>query len=485
MENKMNLKTLFIYVLIATLLLVSPGYCSWVDDWINQKTVSNPASFESQKRGFATAGGVNMRWKQSSDYIATITKPSFSRGCGGIDISAGGFGFMRYEQLVKDLQDIMGASAAAFAFDIAMNTIAEPVAKSMKSLKAIIDRLNQLQLDDCKAQKATVALLKDTTGMGGAAETEAYADFMQSNGVEELWKEITIQGDGKTIEDAGNQFGVNKAALVAGCPTEIRNIFFTPGSLLSNLANEKGIATGYVDLIRALTGDIEISASLDYNYLPACDENTPESTTDFVYGDIYIRDLATNNCNPIPSLLINGQTYASIADYIKFELEGIAQAMLNKTAFNPTQEAFFQTLPAPIFMAMKADIQAWGDSATAANVAGGYVDFASAAYAVAMFNDLYATIGKVLITAETIVKNKKGTETGADQSHCQDKLKEGPYQVLLGMQTIVGGYKRAIDDSYTKKKEFFVVSLQMGRTIIASEDESKKTKKEQLRKKLK
>ena len=485
MEIKMKVKTLSVFVFIAILLFVSPGYCSWVDDWINQKTVSNPASFESQKRGFATAGGVNMRWKQSSDYLATVSKPRFSRGCGGIDAFLGGFSFLEYEMLVEKLQRIMGPAAAAFAFDIAMNTIAEPVAKSMKSLSAIIDRLNQLQIDDCKAQKATVAVLKDTTGLGGAAETEAYSDFMLSTGAADLWQEIKNVGDDKTVEETGNDFGVPKTTLVSGCPAGIRNIFFTPGSLLGNLANEKGIATGYIDLIRALTGDIEISTDLHYNYLPACDENTPERTADFVYGDIFIRDTTTNICGPIPALVINGNTYPSIAEYIEYELESIAQAMLNKTNLTPNQEDFFQTLPAPIFMAMKADIQAWGDSATAATVAGGYVDFASSAYAVAMFNDLYTTITKVLSTAETVVKNKNGTDTGTDQVRCQDQLKEGPYQTLLGMQVIVGNYKKAIDDSFDRKQQFFLASYKMGRSIVAAEKEIQDSKIDLLRKKIK
>jgi len=484
MENKMKLKILFVSVVIITIISISPGHCSWVDDWINQKTVSNPASFESQKRGFATAGGANMRWRQSNDYLATVSKPRFSRGCGGIDVFGGGFGFMRYEMLVEKLQRIMGPAAAAFAFDIAMNTIAEPVAKSMKSLAAITDRLNQLQLDDCKAQKATVAVLKESTGLGGAAETEAYSNFIQSTGVEELWQEIKNTGDDKTVEATGNALGVAKSDLIAGCPTEIRNIFFTQGSLLSNLANEKGTATGYIDLIRALVGDIEISANLDYSYIPACDENNPETTTGFMYGEIYIRDLATHNCDPITVITINGSDYSSIADYISFELEGIAQAMLNKTILTPNQENFLQTIPGPVYMAMKSDIQAYGEGASAANVAGGYVDFASAAYAVAMFNDLYTTVDKVLSTADHLEKNKKGTDSGVDQSTCQDQLKEGPFHALLGMQTIIGRYKQAIEENYNNKMQIFIANIQMGSKIVAVERDIKKSRTEQLRRKI-
>jgi len=477
-----RLKILTVSNLIIAVLFVSHGYCGWIDDWIAQKTVSNPSSFESQKRGYATAGGANMRWRQSNDYLMTASAPKFSRGCGGIDMFLGGFGYLKYEMLVEKLQRVMGPSAAAFAFDIAMNTLCEPCAKGIKSLEAITDRLNQLQLDDCKAQKATVAVLKDSTGLGGPAETEAVSDFLQSTGAQDLYQDIVDAGAGKTPASVLTSNGATRQDLVSGCPTEIKNIFFTSGSLLRNLANEKGVATGYIDLIRALVGDIEISPGLEYNYLQPCEENNPEKVADFMYGDIFIRDLTTNNCDPITVITVNSRNYSSIADYIRFELEGVTQAMLSKTALTPQQEAFLQTLPGPIYTAIKTDIQAQGANATASTIAGNYVSFASSAYAVAIFNDLYTNITAVLSTADTIVKNKKGTDTGVDQNTCQAQLKDGPYYTLLGMQQIVGNYKRAIGEDYSRNVQIFVASLRMGTNLLEIEKKIKNQKTQQFKK---
>jgi len=477
----MKLKNLTVSTLIVMMLFVTSGHCGWVDDWIAQKTVSNPSSFESQKRGFATAGGANMRWTQSNDYLVTASAPAFSRGCGGIDMFLGGFSFLKYEMLVEKLQRIMGPAAAAFAFDIALNTLCEPCAKGIMSLEAITDRLNQLQLDDCKAQQATIAVLKENTGLGGPAETEAVANFLQSTGAQDLYQDIVNAGNGATAQKVMQDNSMTKQDLVAGCPTEIKNIFFTQGSLLNNLATEKGMATGYVDLIRALVGDVEISANLNYNYIQPCEENTPETTTDFMYGDIFVRDLATNNCVPVTVITVNGNNYTSIASYIRFELEGVTQAMLNKDALTPNQEAFLLTIPGPIYMAIKTDIQGLGENATAATVAGNYVDFASAAYAVAMFNDLYTTIETVLSTAEYLVKNKEGTDTGNDQGTCQKQLKDGPFHTLLKMQQTIGKYKKAIGDNYNKKVQIFLANIQMGTTILTVEKEIKEQKTKQFK----
>jgi len=69
-----------------------------------------------------------------------------------------------------------------------------------------------------------------------------------------------------------------------------------------------------------------------------------------MYGDIFVRELTTNNCVPITSIIVNGTTYTSIAGYIRFELEGITQSMLNQAALTPNQEAFLVTIPGPIYM---------------------------------------------------------------------------------------------------------------------------------------
>ena len=467
----MKHKNLAVSILIVMTLFASSGQCGWVDDWISQKTVSNPGSFDSQKRGYATAGGVNMRWKQSNDFLVGASAPKYSSGCGGIDLFNGGVNFMKYEMLVTKLQQIMGPAAAAFAFDIALNTLCVPCANGMKAMESITSRLNQLQLDDCKAQQATVAVLKDTTGLGGPADTEAVTNFLVSTGAQNLYADVVGIGDQATTETVLNHDSISKHDLVAGCPTEIRNIFFTPGSLLGNLTQEKGMATGYVDLIRALVGDVEISPNLAYNYVAPCDENSPETITDFMYGDIFVRELTTNNCVPITSIIVNGTTYTSIAGYIRFELEGITQSMLNQAALTPNQEAFLVTIPGPIYMAIKTDIQGLGENASAATIAGNYVDFASAAYAVAIFNDLYTTIETVLSSAEYLIKNKEGTDTGVNQNTCQMKLKDGPFFTLLEMQKTIGKYKNAIGNNYNKKVQIFLANIQMGTTILTVEKE--------------
>src|SRR6185369_4988461 len=147
--------------------------------------------YEGAKRGYYTGGTFSARWPNGNDYPVTVTMPSIKSGCGGIDAFLGGFSFMNVDYLVQKLQNILSAAPAA-AFDIALKTLAPQVADTIKSLEAITDRLNSLQLNDCKAAKALVATAASpfSSVMSDSLKAEmktAQTDFMVSSGAKDLY----------------------------------------------------------------------------------------------------------------------------------------------------------------------------------------------------------------------------------------------------------------------------------------------------------
>ena len=138
-------KTIAVIVTVAFFTGIAASACNadeWIDDWIQQKTVVSPQYFETQKRGYASLGGMSARWKVGTDNLITVTPPRFKMGCGGIDMFGGGLGFMKFDYLVKKLQKVMGPAAAAFAFDLALNTLCTPCANGIKSFEAIVGALS-------------------------------------------------------------------------------------------------------------------------------------------------------------------------------------------------------------------------------------------------------------------------------------------------------------------------------------------------------
>ena len=59
---------------------VLQGINDWIDNWIQQATTSGPNMFESQKRGYASAGSLSLRFNNERDYLVTVAPPRFRGG---------------------------------------------------------------------------------------------------------------------------------------------------------------------------------------------------------------------------------------------------------------------------------------------------------------------------------------------------------------------------------------------------------------------
>ena len=158
LTQKKKIRSLAVLTIAIASLGGTVAFANFADDWAsNMTTNSTSASFyQGSQRGYFTGGSFSARWKQSNDNLVTISKPRIKSGCGGIDAFLGGFSFLDTDYLVNKLQRILSAAPAA-AFDIALKTLAPQVSATIKELEAIVDKLNNLQLDDCKAAKALVA----------------------------------------------------------------------------------------------------------------------------------------------------------------------------------------------------------------------------------------------------------------------------------------------------------------------------------------
>lgn len=73
-------------LMIGLSLCASEAFsASWADKWFDNAVYDRPTSFESQKRGYYSAGGFGARVNTTTEYPLTITPPKLSVGCGGID----------------------------------------------------------------------------------------------------------------------------------------------------------------------------------------------------------------------------------------------------------------------------------------------------------------------------------------------------------------------------------------------------------------
>lgn len=457
-------RKIFTVSIVMVFFLVNSASAAWVDDWINQKTSTGPDHFNTQTRGFGTFGSFSARWKMQNDYLVSVTPPSFKSGCGGVDLFLGGYSFLQFDQLVQKFQRILGPAAAAFAFDIAMSVLSEQTSKSMKSLAAMVDRLNQLQFDDCSATKNLTAVMKTGVDPQASAEdrTNAVKDFIGSTGLSDLYSSVVDLGKSKTTEQAAAANGANLNQMVQGCSQEMKDIYFTDGSLLQHLADKKSLPSGYVDLMRGLVGDYIING-MDYAPVSECPENYEGKTIDdWIAGDIQKRDQASLACQKITSLNIDGKTYASIYDWVLQSLTTIAQKMGTKSAgFTAAEKGFMAAIPAPIYKAMQVDVGNEGVS-SAAQIAMRYTEFVATAMVYNMIGDFYSTIDKVVSLSEvTYEAAAQGAAPGKDQDTCKIEFAEPVIEGLKQKRTILRDSFKNTHNQYAAKLDQLQATMEL------------------------
>ncbi len=418
-----------IICLFVFILSPSPADAGWIDDWMQQKTVSGPNHFETQKRGFTSFGNFSARWQNGNDYLVTINKPQFKAGCGGIDLFLGGMDLMQFDYLVAKLQRTMGSASAVFAFDIAMSVLSEKVATSMKSIMAIVDRVNQLQYDDCKAGQAIAATIVDAANpkVESKDKTQAMTEFAQQSGVSSLWQELKNYGQESSVEDTAAAAGVGGMnQLAGGCPLNLREIFFTQGSVLAHLGAKRGYAAAYIDLVRGLIGDIKISPDgMSSARIDRCPQNTPATILEtFAEGTVQVRDETTDACQAVNQIVIDGVTYPNLKNWVFTMLSAIGGKVMAKQPLLSSEENFLNIIPAPIYKAMITEINIDGTAGAPPLIAAKYADYVSILYAYYMLGDLYNLMDNTILTAETVSRAKKGTDSGGGQHSCKIELVE-------------------------------------------------------------
>jgi conjugative transfer pilus assembly protein TraH len=439
----------------------------WVDDWVQQSTQTLPNTYQTQRRGYATGGKLSLRYQQQREHLVNVSPPSYKSGCGGIDLFGGSVNFLSEDALQDHFNNII-SNSATYWFDLVLNTYCEPCAKEMKALKALIDRLNQLQIDDCAAGKAVVAYAANETGLGDSeANTEAVNDFLVGSGItEDSYYQVSKKNKGKPISQVLQENGVSKQQLISGCPQDMRQIYFTEGTLLENLARQMGVDAGKVELMRAMGGDVYISGELDYGAIAACPQNNPRNIDAVIYGDFYSR--RNGQCEKVDHITLGGESYPSIFDWARQNIIEVATGMAAKSDLSDANVLFINTVPQPAIINITADMIMAGDDFAADAMADKYAYTASLIFAYSLMRDLYNDLYHMLYTAKIAGFNQDGNANCAKQLSAKAQL----------MATEIGEnvlqYSSAISDDYRKAMAEVMDNASYARNVKAARDEAKK-----------
>lgn len=123
-------------IVIIGLLMQTPTSFAWNINDVFQgmsTNVTKPGSYQDQAAGYYAAGGLSMRTSKTSFNPVSMTPPSLTMSCSGIDAYLGSFSLISGEELVQLMKNI-GSQAKAYAFSLGLKTFAPQIENALKDL---------------------------------------------------------------------------------------------------------------------------------------------------------------------------------------------------------------------------------------------------------------------------------------------------------------------------------------------------------------
>ncbi len=107
-------------------------------------------SFESQSTGHYAAGGMMIRQSNKTVAPINIRMPDLKIGgsCGNFDMRFGGIGFIQGQALV-DMLKRTAQGVPAYAFQLALKTVAPQIEGAMSRIQTILQKANDAMLNEC------------------------------------------------------------------------------------------------------------------------------------------------------------------------------------------------------------------------------------------------------------------------------------------------------------------------------------------------
>lgn len=120
--------------------------------------VTRPQAYQGQMGGYVTMGSLYVRTQPRNTGVMQIQLPSVRAGCGGIDIFGGSFSFISREEMILLMEGIM-QNAAAFAFELALESLSPAVAEQVAKLRDLLQEVNAMNINSCEAGQTLVGSL--------------------------------------------------------------------------------------------------------------------------------------------------------------------------------------------------------------------------------------------------------------------------------------------------------------------------------------
>ncbi|KZC32654.1 MULTISPECIES: conjugal transfer protein TraH [unclassified Rhodanobacter] len=116
---------------------------------------TDPKIVMGARRGVITGGSFVAKNRIMNVQLASMTAPSVSVGCGGIDAFMGSFSFISKQQVVQALRSIASA-AVGYAFKLALASMCPSCEKMMATMQDTMNALTSNNINSCEVGQALI-----------------------------------------------------------------------------------------------------------------------------------------------------------------------------------------------------------------------------------------------------------------------------------------------------------------------------------------
>ena len=315
--------------------------------------VTGSHSYESQAAGFASLGSVYARNQVQSLQLAHVDVPGIRAGCGGIDLTAGGFSFIKSDQIVKFMQSVL-SNGGGYALNLALETELPEIAHSMQYMQKLANDINGNNLSSCELAENASAMLWPRNR---AAHQQICQDIGAHTGVFADWAQARQQcSTGGEMEAQLEKAKTNpeyKDRVLLNT-----NVVWDALQHNSFVANDAALAEVYM----SISGSIVFDAKGGIKTYPSLATNK-----DFIKALLYGGNLPSYQCRdkgvPSSCLDINTDGKQSIQsnDALVFQVQTILQEIYSNiktgTPLTPKQNGLIELTQPPVFQLISASAQ--------------------------------------------------------------------------------------------------------------------------------
>ncbi len=319
---------------------------SWLGDAIVK--VQNPNAVLDQGSAFYYGGGMSVRFPRRTFQPFSITPPSLSIGCGGIDFTFGSFSYLQDPQYLVEFGKsvLQGGAVAAMAFKTAIQIFCPTCEDILTKLENLANLVNSMQLDSCQLAQYASNYVKDKLGSAIASKkTESgQRDFY----FEELDK-LTKRADAM-LKDFVNS-GLERSEVVRVIASLPPGKYSIVDDIMPRLKSGSIYKLGSSQLVndaqlrkamKSFFGDVIIDkpdkkAEITLSVVAPCVEE-PEVKDLIIYGE-------TNTCETINLKLGGRSIYGRINSYV----QDIIDRIETHQPLTTTQLEFLAMFPFPAY----------------------------------------------------------------------------------------------------------------------------------------